>query len=84
MLKSLFVTTALVMGIGAAVAQDSRVAPGTPAPNTPRAESDGSKSPAPSQTVTGGVGANENSGGKQGQTISGGPSGGKGNGGGGS
>ena len=84
MIKSLLISTALVMSVGAAYAQDARVAPGVVAPNTPRVESNGSVSPAPSATVTGGVGANEQTGGTPGQTISGGPSGGKGNGGGGS
>ncbi len=66
---------------GAALAQDARVAPGVPAPNTPRVESNGDISPAPSQTVTGGVGATEQTGGTPGQTKTGGPAGGKGSGG---
>ncbi len=78
----LIATTLLASTGGAAFAQDARVAPGVPAPNTPRVESNGDISPPPSQTVTGGVGANEATGGTPGQTRSGGPAGGKGNGGG--
>ena len=80
----LIAASLLASAAGAAYAQDARVAPGVPLPNTPRVESNGDVSPAPSQTVTGGVGANEATSGKPGQTITGGPAGGKGNGGSGS
>ena len=68
---------ALIAGsTGLAYAQDARVAPGTPAPNTPRALPNGEKEPAPSQTVTGGVGKDTVSTPSSAQTKSGGPVGG--------
>ncbi len=79
-----FATLFLACGVGAASAQDSRVAPGTMAPNTPRVAPNGDVSPAPSQTVTGGVGTTETSAPNPSQTKTGGPAGGpRGNGGGG-
>lgn len=84
MIKSLLVTSALLLSVGASYAQDARVAPGVVAPNSPRLESNGTVSPPPANTVTGGVGGNEQTGGTPGQTLTGGPSAGKGNGGGGS
>ena len=57
---------------------DSRVAPGVVAPFTPRAEANGDISPPPAFTVTGGVGANEDSPPTRTQSRSGGPSGGNG------
>ena len=81
---SFMLAAAFIVGVaGAASAQDARVAPGVPAPNTPRVEPNGTISPPPAQTVTGGVGATESTGGTPGQTKSGGPAGGKGNAGGG-
>lgn len=74
----LFAAALLVGTAGSVFAQDARVAPGTPAPNAPRVESSGAVSPAPSQTVTGGVGATEQVGsGTRPQTKTGGPAGGQ-------
>ena len=82
MVKIFAFSAALIICIsGAALAQDARTAPGVPAPNTPRVEPNGTVSPAPSQTVTGGVGSTEQTGGTPGQTKTGGPAGGKGTGG---
>ena len=69
----------LVGGTTAAFAQaDTRAAPGVFAPNLPRVESNGDISPAPSRTVTGGVGATEISTPTKAQSLTGGPSGGNG------
>ena len=81
---SITLAATLMIGSAAAAFADARVAPGVVAPDSPRIEANGDVSPAPSQTVTGGVGATEQAFGTPGQTITGGPSGGKGNGGGGS
>lgn len=76
-ITSTLMAAALIAGsTSLAFAQTSGAAPGTPAPNTPRALPDGSKEPAPSQTVTGGVGKDAITQPSAAQTKSGGPVGG--------
>ena len=83
---SLVMAGALVVsGAGSALAQsadgfssDTRVAPGVVAPFAPRAEANGDVSPPPALTITGGIGANEDTPPTRTQSRSGGPSGGNG------